>query len=164
MPHTGKNYCYTAEVFIVYKNKVLLRKHDKLGIWLSVGGHIEDNEDPNQAALREVKEEVGLDVEIDDSLRSNATYPDGSYELIPPHFLNVQKNSPKHDHITFVYFARANSDKIAQMVEREKSEDIKWFTKKELAVDTEIIENIKFYALKALEKLTMKNQHRVLTR
>jgi len=35
--------------------KVQLRKHDKYNIWLSVGGHIEPDEDPNQAAIREVK-------------------------------------------------------------------------------------------------------------
>jgi 8-oxo-dGTP pyrophosphatase MutT (NUDIX family) len=55
---------HTVEVFVVSGGKVLLRKHDKYGIWLSVGGHIELDEDPNQAALREVKEEVGLDTEL----------------------------------------------------------------------------------------------------
>lgn len=39
-----------------------MRRHDKYKIWLGVGGHIELDEDPNQAALREVKEEVGLAV------------------------------------------------------------------------------------------------------
>lgn len=153
MPHTGKNFCYTAEVFIVYQDKVLLRKHDKLGIWLSVGGHIEDNEDPNQAAIREVKEETGLDVELDSSLMPKNIFRDGSYELISPHFLNI--NGTNNKHITFVYFARANSDEILQMMEKEISEDIKWFTKKELEENSEILENIKFYALKALEKLTV---------
>ena len=55
---------FCAETFIVYKNTVLLRKHDKLKRWLSVGGHIELYEDPSEAAVREVKEEVGLDVEL----------------------------------------------------------------------------------------------------
>lgn len=153
MPHTGKNFCYTAEVFIIYQDKVLLRKHDKLGIWLSVGGHIEDNKDPNQAALREVKEETGLDIELDNSLIPKNIFRDGSYELIPPYFLNI--NGVDNKHITFVYFARANSDEILQMMEKEISEDIKWFTKKELEENSEILENIKFYALKALEKLTV---------
>ena len=67
MPHIHEKVDFTVEVFIVYKDKVLLRKHDKYGIWLSVGGHIELDEDPVQAALREVKEEVCLNIELIDS-------------------------------------------------------------------------------------------------
>ncbi len=62
MPHIHEKIDFTVEVFIVYDNKVLLRKHDKYKKWLSIGGHIELDEDPNQAAIREVKEEVGLDI------------------------------------------------------------------------------------------------------
>ena len=66
MPHINNKIDFTVEVFIVYNNKVLLRKHDKYKIWLGVGGHIELDEDPNQAAVREVKEEVGLDIMLFD--------------------------------------------------------------------------------------------------
>lgn len=38
MPHIHEKIDFTVEVFIVYNNKVLLRKHDKYGIWLSVDG------------------------------------------------------------------------------------------------------------------------------
>lgn len=153
MPHIHELIDFTVEAFIVYKNKVLLRKHDKLGIWLSVGGHIELNEDPNQAAIREVKEEVGLDITIDDSLRTNLNFPDGSYELIPPYFLNVQKHEPAHKHITFVYFAKSKTNQVKPNVKSEKSDGIKWFTREQLKESEEILENIKFYALEALKKL-----------
>ena len=67
MAHIHEKIYFTVEVFVVYGNKVLLRKHDKYGIWLSVGGHIELDEDPNQAALREVREEVGRIVQASGS-------------------------------------------------------------------------------------------------
>ena len=60
MPHIHEKIDYCVEVFIVYKNKILLRMHDKLGIWLSVGGHIELDEDPVEAAIREGREGVGF--------------------------------------------------------------------------------------------------------
>jgi 8-oxo-dGTP pyrophosphatase MutT (NUDIX family) len=154
VPHIHELFDFTVEVFVVYQNKVFLRMHDKLGIWLSVGGHIELDEEPNQAALREVKEEVGLDVVLDDSLRPAIPSTEDYYELIPPYFLNIQQNNQTHKHITFVYFARSTTDQIIETIEAEKSPDIKWFTKEELEEDKEIIENIKFYALKALEKLS----------
>jgi len=64
MPHIHEKIDFVADVFVVYKDRVLIRKHDKYDKWLAVGGHIELDENPNQAAVREVKEEVGLDVEL----------------------------------------------------------------------------------------------------
>ena len=60
MPHIHKKIDFTVEVFVVYKDKVLLRMHDKHHIWLSVGGHIELGEDPVEAAKREVKRKLSL--------------------------------------------------------------------------------------------------------
>ena len=96
MSHIHDKIDYTVEVFIIYKNKVLLRKHDKYGIWLSVGGHIELDEDPNQGALREVREEVGLDVTLDNSLLPSTPPDSRNRDLIPPHYLNRNRLSPTH--------------------------------------------------------------------
>lgn len=50
--------------YIIHQNKVLLIHHRKLNLWLPVGGHIDENETPDQALLREIKEEISIDVEI----------------------------------------------------------------------------------------------------
>ncbi|EKT63032.1 NUDIX hydrolase [Providencia burhodogranariea] len=42
------------------KGEFLLHKHPKLGFWLPPGGHIETNEEPQDAVIREVLEETGL--------------------------------------------------------------------------------------------------------
>ena len=42
--------------------------------WGFPKGHLENNETETQAALREIKEEVGLDVEIDVSFRDELVY------------------------------------------------------------------------------------------
>lgn len=54
MPHIHEKIDFTVQAFVVHKNKVLLRKHDKHGVWVGVGGHIELDENPNEAILREV--------------------------------------------------------------------------------------------------------------
>ncbi len=150
MPHINDLIDYTVEVFIVYENKILLRKHDKYRKWLSVGGHIELHEDPVEAAIREVREEIGLEIELDEKLKPSYK-KDSTTDLIPPYFLNRHRINSNHEHVTFVYFAKASTDKIVQGMENELSEECKWFTKEEIEQNKEITPNIKFYALRALE-------------
>jgi hypothetical protein len=53
MSHLHEKIDFTVEVFVVSGDAVLLRKHDKYKIWLGVGGHIELDEEPTQAAVRD---------------------------------------------------------------------------------------------------------------
>ena len=154
MSHINDRLDNTVEVFIVYNKKVLLRKHDKYKIWLSVGGHIEKDEDPNQAALREVKEEVGLNIK----LYRNSSIPlfqnEDYQELIPPEFINRHRITRTHEHVTFVYFAKSFTDKLI-LSETEKSEECKWFGLEELSEEKyNIKEHIQYYSKKALETLS----------
>lgn len=153
MAHIHEKIDFTADVFVVYKDKVLVRKHEKYNLWLAVGGHIELDEDPNQAAVREVKEEVGLDVELVGELPKFKNERSFYKELLPPRYMNIHDINPTHQHISLVYFAKSNSDKVIEN-EEEKSKGLKWFTKEELQKNKEgIPESIRFYALKALEEV-----------
>ena len=60
MPHIHEKIDFTVSLFIVEGERVLLVHHKKLNCWLPIGGHIELEEDPEQAAYREAKEECGL--------------------------------------------------------------------------------------------------------
>lgn len=55
---------FTTSVYIVSEDKVLLHVHKRFGIIIPVGGYIEEGEIPEQAAIREVQEGTGLDVQI----------------------------------------------------------------------------------------------------
>ncbi len=59
---------FTVAVFVVHRDRVLLHYHRKLNMWLPPGGHIEPNELPDDAALREVAEETGLRCRLLDEL------------------------------------------------------------------------------------------------
>ena len=154
MPHIHDVIDFTVEVFVVYKDKVLLRKHDKYKIWLSVGGHIEPDEDPNQAAVREVREEVGLDVVLADGMlpfrRDTSKYK----ELIPPKFLNKHRIGDTHEHVAMTYFGRAATDEIKEPEQDEISGGCRWFTREELNDPSwGIDEHIAYYAKQALTEL-----------
>ena len=154
MPHIHDKIDFTFEVFIVYKNKVLLRMHDKYKIWLSVGGHIELDEDPNIAAIREVKEEVGLDIELYKDPKIKIFNTEKYKELIPPVFLNRHKINETHEHVSLTYFGKSKTDKLI-LSETEKSENIKWFTLEELdSKNYDIQESLRYYAKMALLTLS----------
>lgn len=113
MPHIHDALDFTVEVLIVCRGRVLLRKHDKYGIWLGVGGHIELGEDPNEAALREVLEEVGLDIELVGSMPGLKGLRHGHRELLPPRYMHRHPIAETHEHVAMVYFARSNSDTLS---------------------------------------------------
>lgn len=156
MAHIHEKIDFCSEVFIVYKDKVLLRMHDKFKFWLSIGGHIELDEDPVEAAIREVKEEVGLDVQIAGDAHGptdNEEKNRGYKYLIPPRYLGRHPVGENHEHIAFVYFAKTNTDIVSESVlDHEKGVETKWFSKEDLE-NTELVPNVKFYATKALEAL-----------
>jgi 8-oxo-dGTP pyrophosphatase MutT (NUDIX family) len=153
MPHIHEKIDLTVETFIVHKDKVLLRRHDKYGIWLSIGGHVELDEDPNQAAVREAKEEVGLDIELLDE-RLIKTESGDFRELISPVALNRHRISPTHEHVCMIYFASAKSEKVIP----EKPTDVwKWCSEKDIDSLEGVSDNVAFYAKRAL--LTLGSHH-----
>lgn len=50
----------TASAFVVSDRGVILHRHRILGRWLQPGGHVDGDESPEEAAVREVREETGL--------------------------------------------------------------------------------------------------------
>ena len=151
MAHINYKVDFTSEVFVVNENRVLLRKHDKYGIWLSVGGHVELGEDHVEAAIREVKEEVGLDVEIVPTSLILETDKEKYKHLITPAFMNRHFVKDEHEHVTLIYFAKSYSDNI-QQGESEKSDGCKWFSSEELdGLKEDIDDTVKEYAKSALK-------------
>lgn len=146
MPHINEKIDFTVEVFLVYKNKILIRKHDKYNVKTGVGGHIESGEDPVQAAIREVKEETGLDLILNETLKISNEKGD----LIPPFAINRHRISNTHEHVGLFYCGEVKSSLIVQR-DGEVSDDIQWLTKEELRSLSDISENVRTYALRALE-------------
>lgn len=99
---------FTATGFVVRDNKVLLHWHTKVQAWLPPGGHIDANEDPVQAVLREIREEAGVRAEVVSTGRSlGLDYPT---QVPPPFTIMVEDiHDPVggyHQHIDMIYFCR----------------------------------------------------------
>ena len=55
-----KHFYVSVYVYDPKSEKFLLIKHRKTGKWLQPGGHIELDEDPEEAALRETLKKLAL--------------------------------------------------------------------------------------------------------
>ncbi|MBU3896262.1 NUDIX domain-containing protein [Patescibacteria group bacterium] len=149
MSHIHKLIDFVVNIFIIYENKVLLIHHKQLDKWLPIGGHIELNEDPDEALSREVKEECGLNIKILSS--KPALESDGTKFLYTPAFLDIHKILDTHKHIGLVYFAKAESDKF--VFNKEEHKGIRWVSGEELELkELNLSPAVKFYAREALER------------
>jgi 8-oxo-dGTP diphosphatase len=128
---------FTASAIVFdHRQRVLFVHHNKIGQWLYPGGHIDPNEDPAQAALREVLEETGVSAEIvSDPL---PRYPAVTVHPPPYAILEMQVNDFKvgpHRHIDLVYVLRAKSEQVT--AQRDEVSAARWVPIADVAaVDT----------------------------
>ncbi len=117
-------------VYIVNKNKqFFMMHHTKLNKWVPSGGKIENNETPEQAAIREVFEETGLKIELisKNDTPSNLPQPFGVQ-------LNVIKPN-EVDHLDWIYFAKCDNDNF--VADKTEALDAKWVSIDEInSLDT----------------------------
>lgn len=105
---------FTVTGFVSHPGGTALHWH-RLGMWLPPGGHIEPDEDPIQAVLREVAEETELDVEIIPTVDRLFGY-EHPPQLLPPAAMAVydipgdRQLAEPHQHIDLIYFARPLAD------------------------------------------------------
>ena len=119
---TGIRHFTASAIVFDEHQRVLFVHHNKLGQWLYPGGHIDPNEDPAQAALREVLEETGVSAEvISDPLPG---YPSVTVHPPPYAILEMQVSDSKigtHQHIDHVYVLRATSGQLTVQRRRKSA-------------------------------------------
>lgn len=121
------------------------------------GGHVDANETPEETALRECKEETGLDVEIVGGVQEDlfAENPAEGRMLKKPVTMllenipaRAERNEPAHQHMDLVFLARPLDESQVLMLAKEEGDAIRWFTAEEVAAlnaETEIFANVQAY-------------------
>ncbi len=152
MAHIHEKIDFTVAIFVVHDKKILVIHHRKLEKWLPLGGHIELDEEPEQAALREAKEESGFDVELLGE-RPPTTSP-GTRALIAPRFLDIHRISDTHEHIGMIYWARPKNSAQTKLA-TEEHHDIRWCSAADLEhLQPPMHDAVKWYCRKAIEEIS----------
>ena len=150
MAHIHEKIDFTVAIFVVHDGEVLVVHHRKLDRWLPLGGHIELDEDPEIAALREAREESGLEVELLGE-RPPTTGP-GTRALIAPRFLDIHRINDTHEHIGMIYWARPKQGTVT--LAGEEHHDIRWCAAGDLdQLQPAMSEAVKWYCRKALAEI-----------
>jgi len=142
-----RHFCASAFIIDPYTKKILLVKHKKNRKWTQPGGHMEENETPEETALREAYEETGLRVRL-----LGERFP-REEDFIRPLGIQCNRHSTGDTHIDIIYAAIPNDDS-KEKLNVEESDDIGWFSREELE-DLDCFPDIKItmdYILKNLIK------------
>ncbi len=107
-----------VSVFVVWRDRVLLHRHRKLGIWLPPGGHVEPGELPDDAATREVLEEAGIAVEL---IGPPPIVAPGPRQLVRPRGVQLEAIGADHEHVDLVYLARPVASYAGTLTGEESS-------------------------------------------
>ena len=108
----------TASCFIVdpATGRLLLHHHRRLDRWLQMGGHLEPDEAPRDAARREGSEESGLgDLRLTDDIVD-----------LDVHVIPAGRGEPEHLHFDVRYVAATVRPEAIRFV-AEESRDLAWF-------------------------------------
>jgi 8-oxo-dGTP pyrophosphatase MutT (NUDIX family) len=112
---------FTGSALVVHadRERLLLMLHTKAGLWLQPGGHADGQADLSEVALREAREETGID----------------GLRVVPPAIdLDIHVFRPKvgepHTHLDVRYLVLSPSG--GEPTSNHESEDIRWVTLDEL--------------------------------
>jgi len=101
--------------------RLLIVRNAETGQWQTIGGLIEPDESPRTAAVREAKEEAGVDVELT-GLRDVAGGPE--YRMTYP-------NGDRTAYVSIVFDARVTGG--ALRADGDETSEARWFSVGELA-------------------------------
>ena len=148
-----KQFTSTGYVVNPNRTKFLVIFHNKLQKWLPAGGHVESNELPHEAAIREVFEETWVEACIisDDPDMGLSGIVDCQiprpytvlYQIIPQN-----SKDDEHIHVDFIYAMEAEESDIKIQVEEVSR--VEWLTK------NEILNSNCFDSVKSFVKILLK--------
>lgn len=141
---------FTASAFIVNKNrnKMVVIYHKINNAWTYPGGHADGEEDLLSVAVKEVKEETGLDIKVlDNNIFAIWSGP------VKGHIKNGKYVS-SHLHFDVLYLMEAD-DFIPLVYNKDESNGIKWISFDEAQSDS-IWELVRPIHKKLIKKLIQK--------
>lgn len=132
------------------EGRILMLHHRKLGVWLFPGGHVEQGELPDEAALREIREETGVRAQFLPN-GEDYTVEDGIASVLHNPWYLLREDiggRGEHFHLDFVYLCHVPEGQT--LIQSRESDGIGWFARGDIEC-LPTYENVRRIALRAMD-------------
>ena len=123
-----KNHFTTTGIVFNKDGEILMIKHKKLGVWLPPGGHIDENELPCEAVIREIFEETGIVAKVITAAHDVENHIDSHCRELPlplEILLEDIERDGLHNHIDMIYLCKAEESTLKP--QENEIDGIGWF-------------------------------------
>ncbi|MCL1996046.1 MAG: NUDIX domain-containing protein [Defluviitaleaceae bacterium] len=144
-----KNHFTATGIVFNDAYEILMIKHKKFGVWLPPGGHVDINELPCEAVLREIFEETGISAKVITSSKDEKNLADLHCRELPlplEILLEDIDGDGSHNHIDMIYLCTAENP--ALKLHKNEVDDIGWFSVAEI-MQLETFDNVRHTVEKA---------------
>lgn len=148
----GRVRHFTATGYVVNaaRTRMLLVRHRKLGLWLPPGGHLEANELPHEAALREVLEETGVHARLTPPSPVLTSTGPGVAELPRPwvmleEHIPATVREPGHTHLDLCYLLEAD-DQGASLAQDAEVSAAQWWDRAAIDGKADVADAVRSFA------------------
>ena len=141
----SENFKLRVNGVLIVDNEVLTVKIDNNPFYCLPGGHIKMGEDSKEAIIREIKEETGIDVQVEKLLSVTENF-------------FTRKNGKKIHELGFYYLLNPNEETKKQereVIEEDEGNKTKLYLK---WVDIDKMENIDFRPYQLKDKIKNKDE------
>jgi 8-oxo-dGTP pyrophosphatase MutT (NUDIX family) len=136
---------FVATVYVVNDGATALHEHERLGLTLPPGGHVDRDELPHEAARREAGEEIGQEPTIvsdhpDVTSGTSRSIPRPRHVLLED--INVHDGDVGHQHVDFVFYGHVETREI-EPAEMETSADAwAWYDREDLLAADDLPDDV----------------------
>jgi len=126
---------FTATVYVVHDGATALHEHPRLGIRVPPGGHVDRDELPHRAGIREVREETGLDptllTEADPfEVEAGRSLPRPRHRML--YDVNVHDGDVGHQHVDSIFYATVDRRELDPADDEPDHDAWRWYAAADL--------------------------------
>ncbi len=119
--------------------------HPKLKSWMPPGGHLEENEDHETAALREIREELGISSGFFLQPSHIDLHPidERARVMLHPYCILEEKIEEGHFHLDFIFYAITSEGSLKS----PELHELRWMNLEEIKTENKMMRNVRELAI-----------------
>jgi 8-oxo-dGTP diphosphatase len=146
-----RHFTATGYVVNAARTRMLLVRHRRLGFWLPAGGHLDPNELPHEAAVREVLEETGVHARLVQLGEPVVTTTGPGVSELPRPWVMLEQHipatarEPEHTHLDLCYLLEAD-DSVPPLAQDTEVSAARWWDRATIGSQPDVADAVRSFA------------------